>query len=90
MHALAIQTERKAKPTLRMKDEIEVILRTATHNGEPPLRYKDIGDRMHAKRVRHEAITECVRDLHRYHQVAITSKGIFWLRENQESTTALE
>lgn len=69
----------------RMSTVVEVggILEAA--EGEPPLSLAEIGRRMSAKRVRHEAVRASVDFLHRLGFVTVGSKGAQWTHTTNES-----
>lgn len=69
----------RANPTLRMKNEIEAILRQAHAAREGPLSYAEIERRMKAARVDFYAIKACVEDLCRTHIAYVGSKGVMFL-----------
>ena len=71
----------RANPTLRMKNEVEGILRQAHHNREGPLSYAEIERRMLAARVDFYALKACVEDLTRTHVAYAGSKGVMFLAD---------
>lgn len=69
----------RANPTLRMKNEVEAILRASHAAREGPLSYAEIERRMKAARVDFYAIRACVEDLSRTRLAHVGSKGVMFL-----------
>lgn len=65
-------------PRLDTINEIELILRRAADDGEPPLPLAEIKRRMQAKSVRHSTVRTAVEALKRFNLIAEGSKGVLW------------